>query len=292
MEEILWWGLGLATFVLLISSSIRTIPKVYFGIVTRFGKRTGMVIHEGLSFVWPFVDSVDLVSTELVPLNFTVEFTTRDQVALTIRGALQYSASPEIRDRNGRNVFVAVSPQSRESGLMASVQGLLSNLGGLHDSSDFIGKKGTLELILRCILELQILPHDEAGVSTNEMFVWYQKNALGVSQRLNEARRSFSQTEKNFGIDIATVTVAEVKFPKEIEDAQQDKREADLRFESLPTFMSAAAQVREALPNLTDSEIKDFLLTFAQEGVQTIILNTKGGGLDNLSAALLSRERK
>jgi hypothetical protein len=267
---ILWWVMILGFTGALILSSIRTIAKVHFAIVTRFGKRTGRVLHEGLNFIWPFVDSVeDPISTELVPQNFAVEFTTRDQVALGVKGAMQYRPSAEIRDKHGRNVFVAVSPKSRESGLNASIQGLLSNLGGLHDSTDFVGKKGILELMLRCILELENQPHDEESVPVDEMFAWYQRNALGVSQKLNDANKSSSPVEKTYGIDIVTVVVAEVKFPKEIEDAQQDKRETQLRGEAIQDYINAQKQLIDT--GLSPQEAWRGVLSVMKPGVSTSV---------------------
>ena len=116
---------------LLLSDSFIEIPAYHFGVVERFGKRIDTILYEGLCIKLPFIDSVELISTELVEIDVPANFTTQDKLQLTCNGSLQYRPDPLVK-RKGKCVFVEMSEEIIKSGIEDTIKAKMGALGGIR----------------------------------------------------------------------------------------------------------------------------------------------------------------
>lgn len=285
--------ISVVIIVLLLLLSYRGVPAMHYGVVSRLGERTGRILNEGPQFVIPLFDKISLYSLEWrPPIQFVAEFTTKNNIHLVVEGALQWRADKDINDpKSGKNMFMSRAEEEVDDGLLTEVDSILSTIGSQHDSDDFKGTKDAVEAILACRLQLSNTPHPEGITNFLE---WYQANQGEVRRRLSlETRDQFdySDTEQLYGVDIGRVKLSKVTFPKEIEDAQQDKKEAELRGDAVVEYNKAGAKLKEEFPGLTDRERLDAVKGIMQEGVEVRVLSVQGeAGIGTLADAMRGKK--
>lgn len=292
----------LGIIAVLVWAAIVMIPDATYAVVKRLRGRTGRILREGPRLILPFIDTVEVVSMELKPQDFEVAFITKDNVGLTVKGLVQYRAEPDIKDAKGLNVYVSVSDESRAKGLRAAAEAVLGNIGGLHNSNEFVGTKELLEIMLRCHLQLENTPHAEEH-QQHCLISWYRENWENVLLKIkNKGVGSHSETEERYGVSIASISLAEVKFPADIEDAQKDKQQAILRRDALNVHIGMSADNEEKttaeklklqFPDIGDSERLSATMVMSQEGTTATVTKIEGdAGLGALAAALTAKEKK
>lgn len=261
-----------AVLVAFIVASIRIIPAVQFGVVKRFGKRTGRVLGEGLKFVVPFFDVVDLFSEKLDSDEVEVGFTTKDKVRIDVRGSTQWRADKSVGYlKEGTKVvrFIEMSADAIEQGLRDAVESLLGAIAGLHDVNDFINKRTPLEQLINASLRLEEPPHlfpekiaerlsvpgalpvaigdlkDADGKpfltpAQNEVppdrylafYAQYGKEIRALLKEEQDEQSQVSPVEERYGISIVTFALAQVTFDEKTQEAFELARQADARTEA------------------------------------------------------------
>lgn len=89
-------GLALAVAILTlgIAASFGQVPAGYRGVVLRFGAPTGAIKGEGLYMVVPFVNTVELLSVQVVAYEAVAEAASRDLQDVRAKVTLNYSLDP------------------------------------------------------------------------------------------------------------------------------------------------------------------------------------------------------
>ena len=184
--------------------------------------------------------------------------------------------------------------------MLAEVEAMLGALGGQYESEQFKDNRALIELILRAHMQL---PRNQVrqlnltpGADNTEAVQWYVTNFNRLMEILgDEGHRAneLSPTERRYGVDILTVSLTTVKFPPEVEDAQQDEKEAKLRARATETYNAVAQKIKKEFPNLTDRERSNIVASILQEGVETQVLNVQGdAGFGTLAAAIEKLARR
>lgn len=232
---------------ILLSDFFIEIPAYHFGVVERFGNRTGRIMNEGLRMKLPFIDSVELISTELVEIDVPVNFTTKDKLQLTCNGSLQYRPDKEVI-RDGRCIFVEMSEEIIKSGISDTVKAKLGALGGVKDGVDFITLRHAISDMLNCFFRLERPPHKDhdktkCGVSgckilngdeidATELLEFYKTHWLVVKRVLDDERNNThtrSEVETRYGIDIEYYALASIDFSKATMEAFEKQKQAEAR---------------------------------------------------------------
>lgn len=234
----------------LLSDSFVEIPAYHFGVVERFGRRTGRIMDEGLHMKLPYIDYVELISTELVEIDVPVNFTTKDKLQLTCNGSLQYR--PDylvIKEIKGvkRCVFVEMSEEIIESGISDTIKAKLGALGGVKEGKDFIELRHAIADMLNCFFRLEKPPHKDhkAGctvkdcdlpngneIDAGRLLDYYKYHWLDVKKALDEERESVqtrSEVEKRYGIDIEYYALASIDFSTGTMEAFEKQKQAEAR---------------------------------------------------------------
>ncbi len=296
----------------LVLNAIVKIPPYHFGILERFGERTGKIFEEGLAFKIPFIDDVGLVSLELGELDVdNVKFTTSDKLQLEVQGSLQYRPDPNIVDSNGRNVFITMSEEIIRSGIEDAIESVLGGLGGVYKSEDFIGNRQALGDLLNAIFRLGAPPHlhHDVGnctvcavntpkfgeiVDAKDLIDFYNSHwqlVRGIISQERHQLTDFSPTENRYGIDVEAFFLSRVDFSKEVKEAFEKETQAKARQKAFKfklemaekaKALGASAQVALNAADVSlDPEIKKNVVSVEGEaGVLGGIIGnlSKGGG--------------
>lgn len=274
----MWLALLILTSVVWVALyAIITIPAYHFGVVERFGKRTGRILREGFNLVIPFVDRVEVVTMELAKIDVEVTLTTFDDLHLRCTGSLQYQPDPEISDRDGRNIFVTMSEEIIKSGIEEAIQSKLGGLGGVRTGEDFIRFRQAFSDLINILLRVQTPPHFNHGIDDEgciQRFTWtneegrevpcpskharvrardligyynaHWEEAKGLLDTEGKRPDDRSEIESRYGIDIKVFALANVEFTAETRDAREEKRQAELRARILDTKIAAMTRIKEA----------------------------------------------
>lgn len=220
------------------------IPAYHFGVIERFGNRTGRILYEGLNYLLPF-EEVKIVSQELITVEVEADFTTRDGLSLVCKGSLQYRPDPRVVDNEGRNVFVTMSENAIKIGIVDGIKSKLGSLGGIYEGNDFVENRITISQIINVALRLGRDPHEihAAGdknkcgvegckfknpVSIKDLVEFYKKHWPLVKKTLDKEDkkpRDRSNVERRHGIDIVKFALADVDFTKETKaDLEKQRR--------------------------------------------------------------------
>ncbi|MBI3998931.1 MAG: prohibitin family protein [Armatimonadetes bacterium] len=84
-------GLAIVVLTLAISASFGQVPAGFRGVVLRFGAPTGTIKGEGLYMVTPFINTVELMSVQVVAYEAIAEAASRDLQDVKAKVTLNYS---------------------------------------------------------------------------------------------------------------------------------------------------------------------------------------------------------
>ena len=228
---------------LLLSDFFIEIPAYHFGVIERFGKRIDNILYEGLCTKLPFIDSVELISTELVEIDVPANFTTQDKLQLTCNGSLQYRPDPLVK-RKGKCVFVEMSEEIIKSGIEDTIKAKMGALGGVKNGEDFIKLRHAISDMLNCFFRLEEPPHKRhnpatcgipgckvpIGNQTNaeKLLDFYSTHWVEVKNALKNTS-SASEVEERYGIDIEYYALASIDFSKATMEAFEKQKQADAK---------------------------------------------------------------
>lgn len=149
-------GVGLIGIVLLLNSLVM-IPTVCFGVVTRFKKRvkdsTGKckILREGLNFVFPFIDNVEIFSGKSEPKSVSVNVFSNDRLKIEVNGLVEWRI-----DRP--DTYIELKEGTVVERITAAVKSELGKVAGEKDGDTFIKSRAELEALINCVLRLPRRP--------------------------------------------------------------------------------------------------------------------------------------
>lgn len=180
-------AIGFVAILVCINDAIVMVPAYHYGVHERFGRRMEKIFFEGFNLKIPFIDKVELISTELAEIDVKTFFTTGgkvstgagksagkqadndkgdDKLQVQLDGSIQYRPSPYVKDQNGRNVFISVSDEVIRSGVADMLKDMLGGLGGIYQAEDFIRNRQAFGDLVNQILKFATpfhLRHEEGG---------------------------------------------------------------------------------------------------------------------------------
>lgn len=307
INEILLGG----SVITLLASSVGKIPEYHFGVVSRLGKRTGKIVREGVYLKIPLLDSVELISLELVTLPISASFTSQDRVQLIVRGSLQYRPDPDI-SRDGKNVFVEMSEETIRTGIEDAIQAKLGGLGGVYESDDFIKNRQALGQIINCLLRMSVPPHlrhdfttcgvlncrMKSQIDAQNLLKFYNKHWQTVKKQVDDEKKYLndkSRIEERYGIDIETFELAEIDFSEETKSAFEKERQAEARAKAFNKKMEMAIRARKELGASAQEALNAADISL-EPSITKRIVSVEGNGqaivLDNFLGGMRKKESK
>ncbi|MDP1706387.1 MAG: SPFH domain-containing protein [bacterium] len=285
----------IAIVVVWVLASAIKIPPNHFGIVDRFGKRLRCnpgkdgpvfqrgILREGLNFIIPLIDSVELVSKDLVKEDIKFKFTTKDKLRLEVEGVFQYRPDPDVlfsdvHKDHRRNVFLTVSKEVIKSGVIEAVEARLGGLGGQCSSEIFITSRQALGEIINAILRMNKPPHrnhlkgapapdpknpeepfcgldalctfDDTEIGVEKLVEFYNahwRQAKVIKDNEKNLPEDRSEVERRYGIDIESFDLGNVGFTSETEAAFEEKRQSEERAHAGDQVLILAKELQDGL---------------------------------------------
>jgi len=228
----------IAVLIAITFPSIIIIPTVNYGLVLRFSRRTGRVLKEGLRFIIPFIEKVQLFEykQERTPIDET--FLAHDQFEVRVKGSILWQP-----DRRLLKTFIQRSEDSIRGGMGETVQSILGIVAGQKGGSDFIREREAIDLLINAVLRLETPPH--INKAPGEWLAYYNDNRDGVREALEvktngkkkknmedeplKSEREISDIERLFGIEIHRFALADVSFGEATTKALEQKKQNEAR---------------------------------------------------------------
>lgn len=251
MELMLFFGLASMT-ILTVLTSIATIPRASFGVVQRFGRRTGRILSEGINVVLPFgIERIELISTELRTTPVTVRFFGKDNLEAILTGSLQWRASFAIADEYGRNRFVEMSEQTIADGITDAVESVCANLAGNETAETFIRERQAVEDCINCAVRFPVPPHEERRLAPAEWIPFYGSEGTALRRLLEKGGggrfRDASPLEARYGIEVATFAITNITFSDATKQALEKKRQTLATLEAVDEQALRAEKIAQRL---------------------------------------------
>ena len=235
----------LVACVILFMGAARLVPVVHYGVVTRFGKRTGRVLNEGLNFVVPVVDSVELYEYKLDTKIINFGFFSKDNMEVIIRALVQWRPDWRITTEDGKNKFIENGEEAIMQGIDEAVKSAVGAVIGELAALTFINKKKVVEKYLNSILRLNIPPHTKPAMIKPELgteeiptmaerLKFYQKFLSEIDYLLKEegVMNQHSELEERYGIDIVAFTMSDIDFNENTRKALELEGQTKARLKS------------------------------------------------------------
>jgi hypothetical protein len=147
-----WMGWsGMVIFI--IYCSIIKVPSIHFGEYRVFGERTGRNVREGIHWCWVW-QRVYIHDASVKSLGIKESFTTLDEIEAELEGSAQYRV-----DDQRASKFAGLSEAAIKQGLGDLISSEIGIIAGRHNYTAFIQDREIIQLVINCILCLEIIPH-------------------------------------------------------------------------------------------------------------------------------------
>lgn len=151
---------------LLIYDSVVVIKPVRFGVVLRFKRRTGRILREGLNFVLPIIDTVEVYDQRIGSESIPLSFFSKDNLEVILKFMVQWYPDPTIfykdsnvSEKENLNRFMANTEETIASGISEVIKSIVGNIIGKVSAYTFIDKKKAVGRYIDCVLRLKRPPH-------------------------------------------------------------------------------------------------------------------------------------
>jgi regulator of protease activity HflC (stomatin/prohibitin superfamily) len=301
MWQTFLFALGLGVFVVGFFSSIKVVPTAYYGVVERFGKRTGRLLDEGLHFVLPFgIDQVEILSYELKTEEVPLTVTSKDGIKIDVGGTIQYRPAKIGEKSNLRRekqlllTFIEIPDKTIKEGLVGTIRDELGAIAGLCEAKEFIENREALGLLINSVLRLENVPHlaTNPPVVPGKRLDFYKDNHPAITKRLKDEGTigSNSAIEHLYGIDIARFTISKVTFDTLYQQALEAQKEAEKRVESLgKTTDGRIANIKKLIDAGLTAEQAAMAIDVIEGKATRTVSNIDVAGIKDLAVAILSR---
>lgn len=229
MVLLIYFGAVLIAVAVLCRAAV-IVPTVHYGVVLRFKKRTGRVLDEGLHFVLPFIDSVELFAYEVVTASIEESFFSKDNLQVIIKGAVQWRPDQKLYD-----VFIERSESTISEGLTAAIKSELGIIAGTKPAAAFIKSREAISDLINCILRMNEPFHVIHQLPPPKRLKFYEENGINIRAHLREEHRltdDRSQVEAAYGIDVMEFALADVDFTPETKKQLELKKQTEAKLKA------------------------------------------------------------
>lgn len=220
---------------------LRKIPPMHYGRVNAFGKR-GRVVEEGLRFLMPFVEEVELHSKELERIPLEVTVTSKDQLEIVLKLSVEFVLD--------LNLITAYEERSKEraNGLAERIKTVVGEIAGVEKADDFIRRREAIVHLINCLLRLKDLPHKNIPIGQRLNF--YETFAQDIDGYLEEETAKpdeRSSIEEDYGIDILIANLTQVDFGAATKAALEKNKQLQATMKGTKHLLGTATHAQTAL---------------------------------------------
>lgn len=317
------WAFSLVIELLLIYDSVVFTPAVHFRVMTFLGMRTGRVLLEGPALKIPLFEQYKEFQREQREFGYDVNFISKDNLSIDASGNVFWEADPFVCDSTGKNKHYAVSQEVREHGVIDKIESVVAGIGGNTTGEDFKARRKAVEDAINAVLRLEKPPHlnhdantcsargrkrNEKGEEIGEEVGCYFNGSTPIEKLLDfysfhwekpkhGGKSGISSTEAQFGINIVSSVMPNIRFSKETRDAFEQHKQAELQAGAFKTKVGLAKQAMTELDISGADAMHAVDITLEEpDKVTKKIVTVQGGGqavvVEGLEGLLGSKKGK
>ena len=175
--------------IAILANGIVVVPTVRYGVVTRFRRRTGRILTEGIHLVLSFVDQVQIYPHELRTDSLDkIDVFSQDRLEITMQGSAQWRP-----DKNNLRTFVEIPENTILVGLKDAIKSELGKIAGDKTGDDFIRERKAIETLINCIFRLERPPHFHQNEERNGSRVIGFEMGESLNRWIDDARAAVNK---------------------------------------------------------------------------------------------------
>ena len=200
-----------------ILSSIKIVPAGCTGVVTTFGEVSDTSLTEGLHFVVPFAQKVEVISNKIQIYEATADAVSKDLQAVSTKIAVNY----RIRSEASARIFRDIGVDYKDVILMPTVQEGMKSVCAKYNAEQLISQRASVAEEIKTELEAKV---NEYGIEIEKFNIVN----FDFSKEFNEAIEAKQVAEQNL-IKTRTeqnqaIVVAEAEAKKKVIAAEADAK--------------------------------------------------------------------
>jgi regulator of protease activity HflC (stomatin/prohibitin superfamily) len=200
-----------------ILSSIKIVPAGCTGVVTTFGEVSDTSLTEGLHFVVPFAQKVEVISNKIQIYEATADAVSKDLQAVSTKIAVNY----RIRSEASARIFRDIGVDYKDVILMPTVQEGMKSVCAKYNAEQLISQRASVADEIKTELEGKV---NEYGIEIEKFNIVN----FDFSKEFNEAIEAKQVAEQNL-IKTRTeqnqaIVVAEAEAKKKVIAAEADAK--------------------------------------------------------------------
>ena len=205
--------------IVLLLQAFIIVPTYHYGVVTRFSRRTGRCVKEGLRIKIPLIDEIELYDAQIKTTPVSVVVNTEDKQDITVYGSLKWQPDIQLMMR-----YTELSEDTLKNGIIDSIKSTLGEIAGNNSSSSFTTNLKIVELLINCTFRLETPPHLRSGtvVIKKDILDYYDKRRSTIDFMLknDEKHHERSPFEERYGIHVVIFDLSDIKLPEKGVDPQ------------------------------------------------------------------------
>ena len=200
-----------------ILSSIKIVPAGCTGVVMTFGEVSDTSLTEGLHFVIPFAQKVEVISNKIQIYEATADAVSKDLQAVSTKIAVNY----RIRSEASARIFRDIGVDYKDVILMPTVQEGMKSVCAKYNAEQLISQRASVAEEIKTELEAKV---NEYGIEIEKFNIVN----FDFSKEFNEAIEAKQVAEQNL-IKTRTeqnqaIVVAEAEAKKKVIAAEADAK--------------------------------------------------------------------
>ena len=190
-----------------ILASIKIVPAGCTGVVTTFGEVSDTSLTEGLHFVIPFAQKVEIISNKIQIYEATADAVSNDMQAVNTKIAVNY----RIRSEASASIYRDIGVDYKDVILMPTVQEGMKSVCAKYNAEQLITKRASVADEIKTELEAKVAGY---GIEIEKFNIVN----FDFSKEFNEAIEAKQVAEQNY------LKTAEAEAKKKVIAAEADAK--------------------------------------------------------------------
>ena len=244
-----------ALAVVSVIMSIKIVPAGCTGVVTTFGEVSDTSLTEGLHFVIPFAQKVEIISNKIQIYETTADAVSKDLQAVSTKIAVNY----RIRSEASARIFREIGVDYKDVILMPTVQEGMKSVCAKYNAEQLISQRAAVAEEIKVELEGKV---SEYGIEIEKFNIVN----FDFSKEFNDAIEAKQVAEQNL-IKTRTeqnqeIVVAEAEAKKKVIQAEADAKNRVVAAEAEAKAIKAKADAQAEANKTISASINPSLIQY------------------------------
>lgn len=238
-----------------IIASIKIVPAGCTGVVTTFGEVSDTSLTEGLHFVIPFAQKVEIISNKIQIYETTADAVSKDLQAVSTKIAVNY----RIRSEASARIFREIGVDYKDVILMPTVQEGMKSVCAKYNAEQLISQRAAVAEEIKVELEGKV---SEYGIEIEKFNIVN----FDFSKEFNDAIEAKQVAEQNL-IKTRTeqnqeIVVAEAEAKKKVIQAEADAKNKVVAAEAEAKAIKAKADAQAEANKTISASLSPTLIQY------------------------------